>query len=548
MKPLMLAALFVAGCAELSLAPPLTSPKDGGAAWTEVSSRHFIVRSDLGPARARELCTALEQIEGAFEDLISTAQSVPRDRILAVSFARHDDYLEVAKQHRMPNSGAFFSHSSHDVEPVPTIVLSGDLDNEKRTLLQHELTHRFLRLQMSDPPLWLNEGLAEYNSTLMLRDGMAWFGAMPPHSSGLLRANGRFLVGKGATQRSVTIDDLPSVQSLLAATPDTFYDRIEDNPAPEHPLMYQGAWLLVHMLKSRQLPYHPRFDRLVELLTHGVRRGDAFTQAFAGVSIGELEAQYRKYAAEMMANRVDGGDRWTLMLRTAYVPRAAAPIDGEEKLSDAQVHLLFLQLRSWQPPNRDAAAHDLTAAQIDTPGDPEVLYWGVRLALSGGAKGVDAERTLRLALQKSPREPRYWLALLDLRVDLAANGRETTTVAPEAYAPLDDDAHQLARVAHSAQALNMLGWYFALRQQPEVGLPFAMRSVQADPTCGACFDTLALLSYQHGDLAEAAQWEEHAYELLPESASGRLPEVIKASLERYRAAAAAKPAATTPTH
>ncbi len=84
MKPLMLAALLVAGCAELSLAPPLTSPKDGGAAWTEVSSRHFIVRSDLGPARARELCTALEQIEGAFEDLISTAQSAPRARILVV--------------------------------------------------------------------------------------------------------------------------------------------------------------------------------------------------------------------------------------------------------------------------------------------------------------------------------------------------------------------------------------------------------------------------------------------------------------------------------
>lgn len=536
MKPLLLAALLVAGCAQLSLAPPLTSPKSGGAAWFEASSRNFIVRTDLGASHARELCDELEKIVGAFEDLIAAPDVTPHDRILVVDFARKQDYVEIAKQHGLPNSAGFFAHYSHDIEPLPAIVFSGELDNGTRTILQHELTHRFMALQLHDPPIWLTEGLAEYDSTMLLRNDLAWFGIMPLHYGQLFTPNGHLAVGRGATLRWLTIDDLPTVKSLLVATQNTFLDRVQDDPKPKHPLSYPGAWLLVHMLKSPQLPYRVRFDRFLQLLSSGVNRHAAFSQAFAGVTIEELEQQYRKYATQMTVTATRDGDRWLTLVRTAYQPRAAAKVSDERPLSDARVHLLFLQLRSWAAPYREQARRELLAAQYSAPADPEVTYWNALLALADGKNLEDAERELRQAMQGELREDsRYRFALYNLREGILLHGRPQEQVTPEEWATLDDDAGELAKVAHTATEINNVGWFYALRQQPEVGLPFAMRAVEMEPDCAPCLDTLARLYAQRGQLAAAVQAQERAYSLVPEWAN---PSKYKQKLDAYRQALA----------
>ena len=534
------AAIMVAwaGCAELPLAPPLTSPKHGGAAWSHVRSRHFIVDSDLGPARTRELAVELDGIETAFEDLTADREYESTERIEVVSFARRQDYLEIAKQHQQPSSSAFFAYQTHDFEPRPTLVISGDLNEETRTVLQHELTHRFVRQQMRDVPTWLSEGLADYNSMLALRDGKAWLGAMPPHWMPLVRPGGSIAIGRDARQRRLTIDDLPTVQWLLEATPATFYFRIEDHPNPEQPLAYAGAWLLVHMLKAPNLPFSGRFDRLIALLSGGMHRDAAFAQAFAGVPMAELERQYRGHAAELSAPVLPDGERWTTFSSGAYTPRAVAPVDDATSLSDAQVHLVFLRLRAWQPPYRDATNGELVSAQIDAPADPEVLYWRALFALSGGAS-ANAEPLLRQALQTSPREPRYRLALCEARVQtLLHSGAKHE---PELFAPLEDDFQQLASVAKSATALNGVARYHWLRANAKAGMPFAIRAVQADPTCAQCFDTMALLYAQRGLFVQAVEAEERASTLMP--AWAQLPDVAP-RLAEFRRRAAAPPAET----
>ncbi len=536
--------LAVAGCAQLSLAPPLTAPAKGGAAWSEVTSRHFVVHTDLDARSAQGLAEQLERIDAAFEDLLAKPAD-ELERIDVVAFARRVDYLEIAKQRGLPNSSAFFTPRTHDLEPSPTVVLSGDFDQAKRTTLQHELTHRFVRLQLLDPPTWLNEGLAEYNSTLALHDGRAWFGAMPPKDEMLFRPGGRIPVGRDATLRWLTIDQLPTVKSLLEATPDTFYERIEDDPNPQHPLSYQGAWLLVHMLKSLQLPYHARFDQLMALLSAGVHRDAAFAQAFAGVSIDELERQYRRHAVELSAPS-SNGDHWTLFASTVYTPREAGPVHAAVPMSEAQVHLTFLQLRAWQPPYHDAANADLMAAQIEAPHDREVLYWRALFALRGGAP-EQAEGLLRAALadlpsdglEVSPREPRYRFALIVARLAQLQKGGHKPS--PADLEPLNDDFHQLERVASSATELDQVAR--VQMDHPELGIPFAMRAVQADPTCFYCFDTLAQLHAARGKFAQAAQAEERALSLVPEYE--RMPGG-KARLDEFRRSAVSPPPSTPP--
>lgn len=59
-----------------------------------------------------------------------------------------------------------------------------------------------------------------------------------------------------------------------------------------------------------------------------------------------------------------------------------------------------------------------------------------------------------------------------------------------------------------ADSLDMIGWYFAMRQNPAVGLNFAIRAVQAEPGCGSCWDTAALLYFQAGKVREALTAQE----------------------------------------
>ena len=62
---LVLCAPPVAGCAHSLLVAPLTPPAKGGAEWTEVTSPHFVVRTDLSPGKATGLCDELERIDAA---------------------------------------------------------------------------------------------------------------------------------------------------------------------------------------------------------------------------------------------------------------------------------------------------------------------------------------------------------------------------------------------------------------------------------------------------------------------------------------------------
>jgi hypothetical protein len=264
------------------------------------------------------------------------------------------------------------------------------------------------------------------------------------------------------------------------------------------------------------------------------------------VSMDELEQQYRHFAVELSAPTT-GGDRWTLFRSTAYEPRAAGPVKAPVPLTDAQVHLVFLQLRGWRPPYRDAANAELVSAQVAAPQNREVLYWRALFALEHGAP-AEAERLLRAVLESedsaepSPLEGHYRLALLLSRV--AQVLKEGAKPAAELLAPLEDDVTALARVASSATELNGVAHYRLLVRQPEAGMPFAMRAVQADPTCFECFDTLANLHAQRGRFAQAAQAEERAYSLMPESVHAPRIAILLAQFRQKAAEAKANPDAT----
>jgi hypothetical protein len=97
---------------------------------------------------------------------------------------------------------------------------------------------------------------------------------------------------------------------------------------------------------------------------------------------------------------------------------------------------------------------------------------------------------------------------------------------------MQDDVRRLIEHSDTPNALNEIGWYYAVAHNPNTGLNFALRAVRTEPSCAACWDTVALLYYEAGKLDLAFEAQERSAGIYAEYA----PREVNVRLERYRAA------------
>jgi len=137
--------------------------------WIEVRSPHFIVNSNAGEKEARKVADQFEQIRRMFQSAFSTLRVDPAQPIIIVA-AKNENTIKLF----LPEEWEVKGHIHHTGMYQPGqdkdyVVLRVDSegDNPFHTLY-HEYTHALLRLNFSNLPIWLNEGLAEFfgNSTL----------------------------------------------------------------------------------------------------------------------------------------------------------------------------------------------------------------------------------------------------------------------------------------------------------------------------------------------------------------------------------------------
>jgi Protein of unknown function (DUF1570) len=149
----------------------LLLPASAAAAdnWIEVQSPHFKVQSNAGEKEARKVADQFEQIRNMFHSAFSAFRVDPPQPIVIVA-VKNENALKLllpeeweVKGHIHP-AGMYQPSSDKD---YVVMRLDTEGDNPFHTLY-HEYTHALLRLNFSNLPLWLNEGLAEFfgNSTL----------------------------------------------------------------------------------------------------------------------------------------------------------------------------------------------------------------------------------------------------------------------------------------------------------------------------------------------------------------------------------------------
>jgi tetratricopeptide (TPR) repeat protein len=490
-------AILLIVCVGCAHAPAAEAPQPTGGRWRELTSPHFVLRTDTSSVEARRVLLGLEKNYAVLEvlkEFTFATRPGPEGRIVVVLFQRREDFgASTGGPKQRDGFNTERDGQTYVVVHEPLFV----------GVLNHELVHGFVRHYLWRAPTWLNEGLAEFYSNFRIEGDKVTFGLIP--------------------HRAIRRTRFPPLETVMKATAQQFYDD------PTHTNDYYAASaMLVHML-SDDAEDRKHFNVYLAALAQGVPADDAWKQGFGDTSIEKLDHRLRGYV---------GQKEWSGW-QTSFTP-PPGQILGERELEDFEVKLVLVQVGDWTSPGWPLRiAKLLEEARAEHPNDPKVLYWSGRSAQMRDLHD-DAKRFFLAAVQLDPDVGRYWMALAEVELKEMAG----TPVPKRRPGPA---LERLRQFAQSTDELNMVAWYLSEIGKPTEGIPYIVRALEKAPGCYPCRDTMAQIFFQKGAIARAVDEQRLAVNLIPETARG-LRKQYGDRLTRYENAAreAARPAVPPP--
>jgi tetratricopeptide (TPR) repeat protein len=129
--------------------------------WVSVRSRNFLLVGNASEKQIRQVGIRLEQFRAAVARLFGKAELDSHSPTTVIIFKSHESYRPFKAK---PNSAGFFQSNSHINYITLTTEVRGD--QNPYTVVFHEYTHLLVNSINANMPLWFDEGLAEYYSTI----------------------------------------------------------------------------------------------------------------------------------------------------------------------------------------------------------------------------------------------------------------------------------------------------------------------------------------------------------------------------------------------
>jgi len=317
------------------------------------------------------------------------------------------------------------------------IVLPDDLGPELRKLFQHELTHRLVEACYRTAPDWLNEGLAGFFETMLVRADRVTFGR-PPFAiiadRQLRFPVKRLLDGQGVWV--VALDTIPSLDRMFQLTTWRTHDWGETAGR------YAAAWALVHLLVLGAPDLQPRFETyLTALRRGGANSRTLFTETFKDVPLQDrLTAYVARGKFEMLQSPPLGG---------ALGPNPAIHVRG---MAAEEGHLQLAWLGANSPSNevRERAQIHLAAAK-QQPRTRDTAYLLAAYTRFNQRDLAGAEREVQDGLRGATNRAAFLEAHLDILLARHASIAELRAAADE-LRPLATTAGALCSLAVAAAA------------------------------------------------------------------------------------------------
>jgi tetratricopeptide (TPR) repeat protein len=516
------------GAVVLTLAcghPPLTPPSQGGDPWVELDSKHFTLVSDLDEKAALRVIGGFEEIYAELGGAIFADAAVPLFHTDAVVFRQHQD----ARQFLGDDVGGVYASSlDNELEPRPTVIASGSLSPFARVLFAHELTHRFNHVALGPTPVWLNEGLAQYYSTIRAEVGKPVLGGTDPRymcaSGGVRQAVGDLICNYQVLKGS----QLPRASELIDFDRSAFYSDEPDERGllsweqkQKRARHYGAAWLLVHLLMHEKLPYAERFREALGGAP-SARKGELLEGIIQSVPEQDLDRDFAAYLQK------------TIPWREHH---AGSP-PGPEKLrrralTESEVYLWWARLDSFVGDKAARARQHLDAAQqVSAAHDGRALFWLGRYSALR-QQSQDAEKFYRRALEREQQNPEYLLGLLDLYWnDRRGQAWDDAARDPKVVALVD----ALSKSARTPRQHNAVAAHRLFSGEVEQALRNSGEACRLGPDCWVCFHNRAAALFAAGQAQEAARTQKEALLRLPENAARELAFALGQALGFYERA------------
>jgi tetratricopeptide (TPR) repeat protein len=251
-------------------AAAIEPPPDRGK-WFAVRADNVHVFSNASPDATRELARDLLQMRHVIAQITRLDVRTPYTTrvFLFVDEKSLAPYLEVV----MGRSVAQFVSGYAN-----TIELRADAQGAADRRTYHSIADYVVENTISSRPLWVDEGLAQYCSTLAAKEGAGLHRPIPAHV---------------ATLGAKSLLPLGEIFAVTPASP--LYDG-----SRRAGIFHAQSWALVHYLVGASEERRMQFSQFLQRMNAGEPEGVAF-DASLGIPHAQLEKELRQYVQKLTA-------------------------------------------------------------------------------------------------------------------------------------------------------------------------------------------------------------------------------------------------------
>ncbi|MCU0225199.1 MAG: hypothetical protein MUF27_14280 [Acidobacteria bacterium] len=448
-----------------ALSAPVRALPPERDAWSELRTPHFVVYSNASERRTREIAIELETMREVMRRVVPDVRrgTLSVDAHLPTQVYLFESARSFQPYRLIPGVAGFFT-----ARPLGNLVAVDVSVDEPLQVVRHEFMHHFVETNIPGVPLWADEGLAEFYSTMTRENEQVLLGRPLPHHVEWLRDHG-----------PMPVDQLIALGSAQS----------EGDEQEKVGAVYATSWLLVHYLLAGSPARHNQLGNYLARIKDGATAAGAFAAAFRGEP-AELDAELAAYARSIQKSYA----YWRIPVGDLDVdpPGAPRPMPRAETL--ARLGILLAD-----PETGSAADAHLDAALALEPELP--------LALAG--KGLvrlakdDAEGARPLLIRAAAADPSnaqlQYLAALTVMQAASGEGADS---APAAAIPLLERA--VASDPRLADAQALLGLALAVDPARAAEATRALEgALQMSPARSDVALALSALYLNAGRLGEA---------------------------------------------
>ncbi len=247
-----------------------------GPDWPRVHTHHtphFVVASDIDLPTCEQAGRVLEESLALYREVLGPTGPLPRKPFRVYLFSGKEGYQRYASGlwgRSMP------AHTAGVYSPIlkQTLIRNQPRRDDMFAIVRHEAFHHYLDHRMRHPPIWLDEGFAEY-----------FMGARRG-------ANGK-LVGDPRPDHTARLkrDGLIPLAQFVELDFDGFFVDGERH--------YAQAFAFCHFLRHGGDAARAAFDRLWALLVAGASAPEAIAEVFDPATLATLQPLFEAHVAGM---------------------------------------------------------------------------------------------------------------------------------------------------------------------------------------------------------------------------------------------------------